>query len=189
MEYFEKQEEVIDYLDKYYRVKDWFFFDRAEQQEWGLDIVRTIHKVFNYSEQLIEETLKSWAFSKGFSEEQYVSAKGTRRLRTMYSPEMGNDLAQYGIDVEQAMINILSQELAKEIDTQILKELRGEIKKTDELLEVVECMGYTTTQLIYDPTTFAPKKGFISMGYNEIKNARKNNTIWQNWVRTRGLHT
>jgi hypothetical protein len=174
----EKQEQIIEFLDKNYHISEGYFLNRLDEHEWGFYVVETLINVFSYSKEICENTLKSWSLSLGFSEEEYAAACGARKLRATYTREMANDLAQYGIDVEQALINILSQELAKEIDTQILRELRGEIKKTDELLEVVECMGYTTTPQITDPVTFRSVKGFVTMGYNEIKHARANNTIW-----------
>ena len=182
MEYFEKQEEIINYLNKKYWISEGYFLNRIGEHEWGAYIVETLVNVFSHEQEITENTLKRWALSWGLSEEQYKAAYGARKLRATYTTEMANDLAQYGIDAEQALINILSQELAKEIDTEIIQELRGEITRTDELLEVVECLGYTTTPTMTDPYTFRPFKGFVTMGYNEIKHARANNSIWQKWM-------
>ena len=63
--------------------------------------------------------------------------------------------------------------------------LKSEIKSSDDLLGVLKCVGYETTQTIYNPETFKPYKGFISMNYNDIRNERKTNTHWKDWIRTR----
>lgn len=185
MEDFERQEEIVNYLNKYYYVKESYFFNRQHEQEWGLLIIETLTKVFCHDVTLTENTLKNWAFSKGVTENEYIIATGTKRLKATWSPEMAQDLGRYGIiDAEQELISILSEELAKEIDAQILLDLKGQLK-SEEFLGVMECVGYTTTPLIYDPMTFVPKRGFISMNYNDIQYARQNNTIWKNWVRAR----
>ncbi len=185
MEDFQKREEIVNYLNKYYFIKEWYFFNRQHEQEWGLEIIETLVKVFCHGVTLTENTLKDWAFGHGFSEENYLKATGTRRLKATWSPEMANDLGRYGIiDAEEQLISLLSEEIAREIDAQILLDLKGQIKQ-DEFFEIMECIGYTTTPLIYDPMTFIPKKGFISMTYNDIENARQNNTIWKNWIRAR----
>ena len=185
MENFEKQEEIVNYLNKYYYVKESYFFNRQHEQEWGLLIIEILTKVFCHGATLTENTLESWAISKGLTLDDYIKATGTKRLKACWSPEMAQDLSRYGvIDAEQELISILSEELAREIDVQILLDLKGKVK-SEEFLGIMECVGYTTTPLIYDPMTFEAKRGFISMNYHDIQYARQNNTIWKNWVRTR----
>jgi hypothetical protein len=79
----------------------------------------------------------------------------------------------------------MSQEIAREIDAQILRDIGSEIKTSEDFLSVVRCVGYDTTPTMYDPFTFMPQKGFISMNYKDVKEERNNNPIWQNWIRTR----
>jgi hypothetical protein len=185
MEDYERQEEIVNYLNKDYYVNDSYFFNRQHEQEWGLLIIETLTKVFCHDVSLTENTLKEWAYNKGLSEEDYIKATGTRKLKATWSPEMAQDLGRYGvIDAEEELLSILSEQIAREIDAQILLDLKGQLKGED-FLGVMECVGYTTTPLIYDPITFAPKRGFISMKYYDIQYARQNNIIWKNWVRTR----
>lgn len=185
MEDFEKRQELIWYLDKYYHVNESYFFNREDEHEWGLFIIETLIKVFCHETELTEETLKEWAFYKGLSEDEYKKATGPRKLKATWTPEMANDLGRYGIiDAESELIKILSEEIAKEIDAQILLDLKGKLNQ-EEFIGVMECIGYETTPTMYDPYSFVPKKGFISMNYNKVKNARENNTIWKDWVRAR----
>ena len=92
------------------------------------------------------------------------------------------DLHHYGHDAEAELMSILSEELAREIDAQILLDLRGQLN-SNELLGVIKCVGYEPGSTVYDPATFSPKKPFTSMKKHEIENERQNNTHWQNWIR------
>ena len=119
-------------------------------------------------------------------EDAWNSAWGRVKLKTTWSPEMAQDLAALGIgDVESQLISILSDELAKEIDTEILNALRPNIKTGEEFINVVKCIGYEPSEAILDPATFMVRKGFVSMNYNEMLNERQNNPHWQDWIRTR----
>jgi hypothetical protein len=98
----------------------------------------------------------------------------------------------YGLDFEQALITILSEQLAKEIDMAIINDLKnmGKINNTDELLGVIKCIGYEQDeQVTYHPMTFTPIKKFRSIKRKQIENERNNNPIWQDWVRARRLYT
>jgi hypothetical protein len=190
MEHNEIHKEVVRFLNKNYHIVEGFYFNRDDEQEWGLFVIETLVKVFGYEVYLTEEIFKEWVFSKGSSEEDYAKAVGSKRLKATWKTETANGLRRYGIDsAEEQLINILSEELAREIDAQILLDLKGKIKTESEFFGVMECVGYEITPPIYDPTTFEPKRGFISMKYNGIKHARDNNTLWKDWVRTRGLHS
>lgn len=186
MEYNEIQKEVNYYLNKNYHITEGYYFNRNQEQEWGLFVIETLVKVFGHEVSLTEKIFKEWAYSKGSSEEDYNKAIGSKKLRATWKSEIANDLRRYGIETaEEQLINILSEELSKEIDAQILLDLKGKIKTESEFFGVMECIGYQTTQQIYDPMTFEPKRGFISMKYNEIKHARDNNALWKNWVRNK----
>ena len=188
-----KREELIKYLDKNYTIIDGGFIVRYyEDTEWGNDIINTLCVVFSISNEYSSETLKYWSYYNGLDEEEFIEALGPRTLRVEINLETSNDLMQNGLDVEQVLITILSEQLAKEIDTTIIDELRnmGKINNTDELLGVIKCMGYELDDKItYDPMTFTPTKKFRSIKRKQIENERNNNPLWQNWVRTRGLHT
>ena len=193
MDFDVKREEIIKYLDKNYTIIDGEFIVRYyEDTEWGDDIINTLCIVFSISNEYSLETLKYWSYNNGLGEEEFIKALGPRTLRVEINLETSNDLMQNGLDVEQVLITILSEQLAKEIDTTIIDELRnmGKINNTDELLGVIKCIGYELDeQITYDPTTFTPTKKIRSIKRKQIENERNNNPIWQGWVRARRLHT
>lgn len=193
MDFDVKREEIIKYLDKNYTIIDGEFIVRYyEDTEWGNDIINTLCIVFSISNEYSSETLKYWSYNNGLDEEEFKKALGPRTLRVEINLDISNDLMQNGLDVEQVLITILSEQLAKEIDTTIIDELRnmGKINNTDELLGVIKCIGYELDeQITYDPTTFTPTKKIRSIKRKQIENERNNNPIWQDWVRARRLHT
>lgn len=188
MEDFQKEQEITRYLDKYYHVKEGVFIIKYDDtQEWGFNLLQYLVKIFNHEVDFTQEVIKKWYFSKGYDENAYKLSLGTKRINAVWSEERITDLQRYGImDAEAELIKLLSDEIAKEIDAQILKDLRGQIKKKDEFFELLECVGLETTPTIYNPMNFTPQKGFITTSYERRENARKNNIIWNYWVRARG---
>jgi hypothetical protein len=187
MEDFQKEQEILRYLEKYYYVKEGVFLNREGVQEWGFNLLEYLVKIFCHEVDFTQEVIKKWYFSKGYDENAYKLSLGTRRINAVWSEERITDLQRYGImDAEAELIKLLSDEIAKEIDAEILKDLRGQIKKKDEFFELLECVGLETTPTIYNPMNFSPQKGFITTSYERRENARKNNTIWNYWVRARG---
>jgi len=50
---------------------------------------------------------------------------GIRRINAQWSPELTQDIETYhGINVEEELVRLLSEELAREIDSQIINTLR-----------------------------------------------------------------
>ena len=50
---------------------------------------------------------------------------GPRKIRAIWTPEMEQDIQAYhGIDVESELTSLLSEEIAREIDNEILRALR-----------------------------------------------------------------
>tara|TARA_R110000868_G_scaffold230091_1_gene483236 strand:- start:784 stop:1356 length:573 start_codon:yes stop_codon:yes gene_type:complete len=190
MENFERQEEIVKYLDRYYFVKEGIFFNKQHEQEWGVNLLEYLVKIFCHDVDFTHDTLKDWYYSKGYDENAYNLSLGSRKLLATWSFDKITDLQRYGVmDAEAELIKMISDEIAKEIDAQILKDLKGQIKHKEDFFEVLECIGITTTPTFYNPMTFSPQKGFITSTYEQRENARKNNVIWNYWVRTRGLHT
>lgn len=187
MEFNEKQEQILSFLDKNYLIKENRFFRIDDNiHEWGRVIAFALSRIFSHDEEFCHMQLKYWSEIHGLLESDWKEAYGPRKLKAEWSPEMANDLRMlHGIDSsEEQVINVLTYELAKEIDTEILKDLKGKLK-SDEFLGVVRCIGYETSHTTYDPQTFKPKKGFISMNYNDIVNERNINPHWKDWIRTR----
>ena len=133
MEDFQKQEEIVRYLDKYYHVKEGAFLTKEDNQEWGFNLLEYLVKIFCHEVDFTHDVIKSWYFSKGYDENAYNLSVGTRKIKAIWSDDKISDLQRYGvIDAEAELIKMLSDEIAKEIDAQILKDLRGQIKKKDE---------------------------------------------------------
>lgn len=189
MESKEKQLEILSYLDKnYYVVENAYICKYNSVHEWGNPIIWMLKQIFCHGEELTNTTFKYWAFNNGIDEDQWESSLNPRMLNVNWTPEMADDLRHYGIiDAEAQLTNILSQEIAREIDAQILLDLRGKLQN-DEFLGVVKCVGYEPNETTYDPNTFAPRRKFRAITHNEIENERKNNPYWQDWIRTRRIY-
>lgn len=184
MEDFEKKYEIKKYLDRYFYVKEGYFFNKQNVQEWGILLLETLVKIFSHEVVLTEHCLKIWYYDKGYDDKDYKRALGTKRLQAKWSEDKITDLQRYGIiDAEAELIKMLSDEIAKEIDAQILKDLKGQIKHKEDFFELLKCVGVETTETMYNPMNFSPEKGFITSSYEERENARKDNVIWNYWVK------
>lgn len=59
---------------------------------------------------------------------------GVRPLQVTWTPELAQDLEAYhNIDAEQELTNLLSQQVAAEIDREIIRDLRGMIPEPDPI--------------------------------------------------------
>jgi hypothetical protein len=179
------EKEIFWFLNKNYYIKEQRFFNKSDNNhEWGNEIANLVSNVFSYSLEKSKELLSKWAYENDMVDEAFEAAYGRQKLKVKWSPEMAMDLrTMYGIDsAEEQITKILSEEIAKEINAQILRDLREEIKTPNDLLGVVKCLGYETTQTIYDPMTFTPQKNFVSTNYNEMIAERQNNPFWLKWT-------
>lgn len=184
------EEEISRYLSKnYVVVYKQFFTTYDNKHEWGCEILKELPQIFDVNVDVCSTIFQTWALRNGFEpitfDEDWREAMNPKKLNVKWTPEIAQDLHAYGIDTESEIISMLSQEIAREIDAQILRDLGSEIKTSEDFLSVVRCVGYDTTPTIYDPMTFTPYKGFVSMNYNDVREERNNNPIWQNWIRTR----
>ena len=186
MEFNEKAKQILKYLDKNYYIKDKRFFEiYNDSHEWGYDILKSIIIIFAFDDVFCDNIFRNWIYANSdISEEELDDAWGQRKLKTVWTPEMAQDLTAYGvIHAESELTKLLSQVIADEIDAQILRDIK--IVSFDNLVDVVKCVGYELGPLMYNPTNFTPQRSFMSMKYNDIKRERENNDIWKNWVRTR----
>jgi hypothetical protein len=178
-----KRDDIIKYLDKNYTIIDGEFVIRYyDDTEWGSDIIKSLCVIFSIENEYSKDILKSWSFSNGLDEEGFKEALRPRTLKVEFNIEATNDLMQYGLDVEQTLVTIISEQLAKEIDMTIINELIAidKLNNTDELLSIIKCIGYgLDEQITYDPITYTPTKRFSSIKRKEIENERNNNPIWQ----------
>lgn len=189
-------EQIEKFLYKNYYIKEYRFFNRFNDiHEWGFEIAKLISSVFSYTLEDSKTELTKWAYENDLTDknfdkayerflETFEVAYSKKKLKAKWSPEMSMDLqTMYGItSAEEQIVKILTDELSQEIDAEILRTMRDEIKTGDDLLGVVRCLGYEPTQTMYNPFNFTPKKSFVSNKYNEMINERENNIIWQKWV-------
>ena len=187
MAFNESNIQIFEYLDKIYHIKEKKFFRKYDEvHEWGRAISESLALIFSFDLEFCEENFRFWASNGGLRGKDFEEALGPRKLKCEWSVEMAQDLAAYGVlDAEAQLTTQLAEQIANEINAQILKDLKREIKTGDELISLVKCVGYEPTAPVYDPITFSPKRKFISMNYNDIINERQNNTHWQNWIRAR----
>ncbi len=186
------EEQISRYLSKNYVVTEKMFFTTYDNKhELGYEILKAISQIFDVNVDVCSTIFETWSLRNGFEpitfDEDWQLAINPKKLKVKWTLEIAQDLHGHGIDAEAEaeLISIISQEIAREIDAQILRDIGSEIRTTEDFLSVIRCVGYETTPTMYDPMTFMPQKGFISMNYKDVKEERNNNPIWQNWIRTR----
>ena len=178
----QKENQILKYLNKYYYVKDGIFLNRYHDHEYGNDIIRELPKIFSVTREFCTEIFKYWAEDLGID---YLDtdAYGSHNLKTYWSPELAQDVTSYvSIDAEAELTNMVIEQIAAEIDAQILLDLKGKIN-ANELIGVIKCLGYQKSPTFYDPMTFSPRNHFTSMKKHEVQYERENNPHWQNWIR------
>ncbi len=74
---------------------------------------------------------------------------GIRRINAQWSPELAQDIEEYhGINVEEELVRLLSEELAREIDSQIINTLRQGVTIAQDLVPI-QPMNEPVGQLFY----------------------------------------
>lgn len=186
MDEFRKFGQILNYIKKYYYVKDGVFFNKYNEHEYGNEIIRELPKIFSVNREDCIEIFKKWAESHGV-EYLDVDAYGPHRLNTYWSPDFADEMNNHyvmGVDVANEVTSMLSEQIAAEIDAQILLDLKGQLN-SNEFLGVIKCIGYEKSPTVYDPMTFSPRNYFTSMKKHQVLYERKNNPYWQNWIRAR----
>lgn len=187
MEFSNETNQIEWYLNKNYYVKEHKFFTKLDNQHvWGFAIAEELPTILSINGDVCVKVFTKWAYDNDLDEKSFHSAWGARKLKATWSPEIPQDLqVMYGItSAEEQLTRMLADEIAVEIDGQILRDLREQITPNN-FFGLVKCLGYETTPTMFDPTNFKPRKGFISTSYNEMINERQNNPLWQDWIRAR----
>ena len=127
---------VLGYLDKTYHIKENRFLTKyKDKHEWGYFISSSLQDIFCLDADLSKTTLTYWAYNNGISCEEELKecwgwepisiTAGTHPIRVEWTREMANDLQyQFCIDVATEMEQVLANEMAREIDNQIIEYLR-----------------------------------------------------------------
>lgn len=187
MEFKEKKEQLYKYFNKnYYIQEDRFFTKYGDNHEWGAHIVIALSAIFSFDTGFCADTLTHWAYEHEMFSGEFEKAWYPKKLMTSWNPEMVLDLqVQYGIvDAEAQLTALVAQQIAAEIDSDILREVSNKFTSTDEFISFVKCIGYEASELSYDGT-MQEKRNFVSMNYKDIRNERQNNPYWQDWIRAR----
>ena len=111
MEFNEKANQILQYLDKNYYIKDKRFFTRYDGiHEWGYSILESLVLIFAFDNDFCENIFKNWIYAKEFSDEELNLAWGQRKLKCSWSPELAQDLQAYvGINAEAELTALLSE--------------------------------------------------------------------------------
>jgi hypothetical protein len=122
----EKYDLINKYITKNYELKNHRFWDKHNPHEVkGSDVTSSLITIFQYTKEYCDYCLKRWALNNGLPEKEWGRAYW-RGLRVTWSPEMIQDLqAFHNIDAEAELTALLSQEIANEIDNEILNNLFG----------------------------------------------------------------
>jgi hypothetical protein len=120
----EKYESIIKYISKNYEIKNHSIWDLNDPHEVkGLKISESLIVIFDYSKYYCDYCLKKWAFDNGLPEKKWGDVYW-RGLNVTWTAEMIQDLqAFHNIDAEAELTALLSQEIANEIDNEILNNL------------------------------------------------------------------
>ena len=179
--------QIKKYLDKTYYVKEGRILRKCDDvHEWGGYLAEWLGSVFSTKPHECCDVVSEWFRNQdGVTQEDINTYWSAKKLKYQLSLEMTNDLERLGVsNVEGQMINLVIDELSKEIDTTILKQLKPQIKTFDELLSLIKCIGYEKSkEPIYQPITFVPVDYFITTKYHIMLNERQSNHIWQNHFR------
>lgn len=110
------------YLDRHYEVCDnRFYHVNTTELEYGQDIVLECHIVFDFDILACEKVFRRWAFANGLDKDSFGSAY---KKPVYWSAEMAQDLQGFhGMDVTAELELLLVQEIANEIDRQIINDL------------------------------------------------------------------
>ena len=122
----EKYESILKYISKNYEIKNDRFWDLHDPYEVkGDEVSKSLITIFDYGKEYCDYCLKKWALNNGLAEKEWGKAYW-RGLRVSWTPEMVQDIqAFHNIDAEAELTSLLSQEIANEIDNEILNNLFG----------------------------------------------------------------
>ena len=69
---------------------------------------------------------------------EYIPSGRARRLRATWTPELAQHIqAFHNVDIEDELTRILSEEMAAQIDNDIINTLREEIQRTLDRTEII----------------------------------------------------
>lgn len=152
---FKYRKYIYDYLSRTYFVADGFVFNQNGKNAYLFPIKLELINVFGFDDELTEIALKRWAKKRKVNIEGWELP---HKLNVAWTPELVQDVSHYhGIDFEAELTAMLSAEISKEIDAEILRN----VMNLSELQTRMSEVGYKLSQAVYDPNDFTPRKYFI----------------------------
>jgi hypothetical protein len=148
---------IIQYLDRTFEVRDENVYD-GERILYAYSLVSEIVGVFGQDTEVVHELVKFWCESKGVNWDNFST---TRKLKVKWSPELAQDLqAYYPIDAEAELTALLTEELAKEIDASILRDVQNLAQLQNRMANI----GYQLSEPEFDAMSFTPIRYFERNG-------------------------
>lgn len=180
------EKQILKYLNKNYRIRDNYYFDRLNDSIWGKEIVLELSKTFNCANKFCESIFKNWAFDNGLTckEEIWAESFYPKVLRARWNPDITNDVDGWGVyGTDADMLKRFVDKVNEEIDSDFLRNLDVTKIPSDEIIKAIKCEGYILGDLEYNPDNFGVSRTFVILSPNDILLERKYNVHYQNWLK------
>ena len=178
---------ITDYLeDNYVILNNTFVNKHTNKSEWGYNVIEHLEPILSLDEDYITHVVKCWVHSKGMFEDKWDNAYLSVVLETIYRPNIQVGLERIiGVNGEKQMIAMLSQAISDEIDSEILRELKKKVTGFVEFQNLLKCLGYVFTEIMFDPDRFTPMRHITSTTEYDKIYEQQNNPYWKDWFRAR----
>lgn len=183
--------QLYKYFDKYYTYNaehDVILSKINSEYKYGNEIISDVSTILAIPKDIVNESYVQWCLSVGMSQDSIDYTLSPKILKFKWNVELANDMIAQNYDfaseLNRLLIELVIPELEKEIDVNFLKFYKDELNG-DNILNMIECLGYKTSETFYCPDSFTPFKKLIQINKIELDETRRNNTYWKNWIRTR----
>ncbi len=180
---------ITDYLEDNYVIQhNTFVNKRTGETEWGYKIIEHLEIILSIKTNYINDIVKCWYLSKKASLERWDNSLRHVYLKTTYEPDKQIELERLiGINAEKQMVFLMTESIAREIDSQILRDLKKKVTGLVEFENLMKCLGYKLSDVIYRRQPFRqPYKAFYSTTEYDKIYEQQNNSYWKDWFRARG---
>ena len=173
----EADRQVSDYLSRNYYIRsDRFYCKFRKRHIFGNQIIRELIIIFSCPFWYAEVRLENWVMSKGHDIREMLMQR--RTLLTCINTELVAYFFGHS-DFMKDLIEILTNEISLEIDAGFIN--FSNPSNFNELVVDIRSLGFELQDVVYD-ADFIPRRYFIAINYDEIKEARANNPKWQSWI-------
>lgn len=178
---------ITNYLEDNYVILNNTFVNKiTKNSEWGHAIIDSLVPILSINEKFITKVVKWWVLSKGMSDDKWNNCFIQVILKTKFDSNKQIELEQIiGVNAEKQIVALLSEQIAKEIDSEILRQLKKKVTGVVEFENLMKCLGYVLTPTMYNPNTFKPFNKFVSITEYDKMYEQQNNPYWKDWFRAR----